>query len=107
MDPVRYISNESSGKQGYEIALALNRMGVNTTLITGPSNIVYNREIKTKKIVTAEEMLEEVKKALPADMAVCVAAVSDFKPIWKSKKKLKKDKNEFTYVELEKNTDII
>ncbi len=107
LDPVRYISNDSSGKQGYEIALALNRMGVNTTLITGPSNIVYNREIKTKKIVTAEEMLEEVKKALPADMAVCVAAVSDFKPIRKSKKKLKKNKNEFTSVELEKNTDII
>ena len=52
LDPVRYISNESSGKQGYEIALALNRLGIKTTLITGPTNLVFTTDIKTKKIIT-------------------------------------------------------
>ena len=83
IDPVRYISNESSGKQGYEIALALNRLGVKTTLITGPSNLIYQKEIKTKRVVTADEMFIEVKKSLPVDVAICAAAVSDFKPIKK------------------------
>ena len=48
IDPVRYISNESSGKQGYEIALALNKLGVKTTLITGPSNLIYQKKLKQK-----------------------------------------------------------
>ena len=66
LDPVRYISNESSGKQGYEIAHALNRLGIKTTLITGPSNLISKKEIKTKKIISANEMLEAVKKCLPS-----------------------------------------
>ena len=61
LDPVRYISNESSGKQGYEIASALKRLGIKTKLIIGPSNLTNLKNVKTKKIVTAEEMLEEVK----------------------------------------------
>ena len=107
IDPVRYISNESSGEQGYEIALALSRLGVKTTLITGPSNIVYQQDIKTKKIVTAEEMLKEVKKTLPVDIAICAAAVSDFKPFKKNRNKLKKKENDLRLIKLEKNKDIL
>merc|ERR1711991_1014575 len=62
IDPVRYISNESSGKQGFEIALALDKMGIKTTLVAGPSNFVVPKTIKLKKITSAEEMFNEVKK---------------------------------------------
>ena len=107
VDPVRYISNESSGKQGYEIALALSRRGIKTQLITGPSNLVHQKEIKSKKIFTADEMFAEVKKSLPVDVAVCAAAVSDFKPVKKNKNKIKKDQGSRRYIELEKNIDIL
>ena len=107
MDPVRYISNESSGKQGYEIAEALSRLGIETTLITGPTNLVSNKDIKTKKIITASEMFEIVKKSLPVDIAVCAAAVTDFKPVCKSKSKLKKDNLRLKSLTLQKNIDIV
>ena len=107
LDPVRFISNESSGKQGYEIALALNRLGVKTTLITGPSNLIYQNDIMVKKVVTADEMFNAVKKTLPVDIAVCTAAVSDFKPINKDKNKLKKELNNFKSINLEVNKDIL
>ena len=107
LDPVRYISNESSGKQGYEIALALSRLGIKTTLITGPTNLVSRTDIKTKKIISAKEMLEEVKKNLPVDIAICAAAVADFKPSKKNKNKLKKNQNIFKSIDLENNQDIL
>ena len=72
IDPVRFISNESSGKQGYEIAIALNKLGIKTTLIAGPSKLNPIKGIKIKEIVSADEMLTEVKKALPVNLAVCV-----------------------------------
>ena len=107
LDPVRYISNESSGKQGYEIAHALNRLGIKTTLISGPSSLVAKKEVKTKKIVTANQMFEEVKKSLPVDIAVCAAAVSDFRPIRKNKNKFKKNDLQTKSIQLEKNIDIV
>ena len=107
IDPIRYISNESSGKQGYEIAVALSKMGVKTTLISGPTNIIFQKGIRTKKITTAEEMLEEVKKSLPVDIAICAAAVSDFKPISKSTSKLKKNQDNLNSIKLKKNKDIV
>ena len=107
LDPVRYISNESSGKQGHEIAEALSRLGIKTTLITGPTNLNPKKEIKTKKIVTADEMFKEVKKALPVEVAVCAAAISDFKPLKKNKNKLKKKYLETNSIQLEKNEDIV
>ena len=107
LDPVRYISNESSGKQGYEIAQALSRLGIKTTLITGPSNLIFKKEIKTKNIVTANEMFEEVKKSLPVEIAVCAAAVSDFKPLKISKNKLRKDDLATNSLRLGKNIDIV
>ena len=107
IDPVRYISNESSGKQGYEIALALDKLGFKTTLIIGPSHLINQKNIKTKKIVTSDEMLTEVKKSLPVDVAVCAAAVSDFKPSKKNKSKIKKDQVNLKSIDLENSKDIL
>jgi len=107
IDPIRYISNESSGKQGYEIAIALNKLGIKTTLITGPSKQVSPKGINVKKIISADEMLNEVKKTLPVDLAVCTAAVTDFKPAEKSKNKIKKDKLNFKSINFIKNYDIL
>ena len=107
LDPVRYISNESSGKQGYEIALALKKLGIKTKLIAGPSNIIPSGGLKIKKIISAKEMLNEVKKSLPVDIAVCVAAVSDFRPISRSVNKIKKIDESLKKIELEKNVDIL
>ena len=107
IDPVRYISNESSGKQGYEIALALSKLGVNTTLVAGPTSLNYSKDIKIKKINSGEEMMRAVQKLLPVDIAICAAAVSDFKPMNTSKQKIKKDKKNFKSLDLEKNKDIL
>ena len=107
IDPIRYISNESSGKQGYEIAIALNKLGIKTTLITGPSNIASPKGILVKKIISADEMLSEVKNTLPVDLAVCTAAVVDFKPLEKSKNKIKKNKSNFKKINFIKNNDIL
>ncbi len=105
IDPVRYISNESSGKQGYEIALELTRLGIKTTLISGPTKLKYDNEIKVKKVVTGKQMLEAVKKKLPTHIAVCAAAVSDFKPISPEKNKIKK--GQINEIKIERNPDIL
>jgi phosphopantothenoylcysteine decarboxylase / phosphopantothenate---cysteine ligase len=107
IDPVRYISNESSGKQGYEIAIALNKLGIKTTLISGPSNLIFSKNLKVKKITSGDEMLNEVKKSLPADIAVCVAAVTDFKPSLRNKNKIKKENINLKSINFIKNTDIL
>ena len=107
LDPVRYISNESSGKQGCEIAIALDRLGVKTTLITGPSNFVLPKSIKVKKIISADQMLDNVKKTMPVDLAVCAAAVSDLKPKERSKTKIKKNDFNFKSINFIKNNDIL
>tara|TARA_Y100001970_G_scaffold174692_1_gene213167 strand:- start:1580 stop:2806 length:1227 start_codon:yes stop_codon:yes gene_type:complete len=106
IDPVRFISNESSGKQGYEIALELSRLGVKTTLISGPTNLTYSNEVKIKKVTSGYDMLEAVKKRLPTHIAVCAAAVSDFKPIEKKRNKIKKN-SELREIKIEKNQDIL
>ena len=105
IDPVRYISNESSGKQGYEIALELARLGIKTTLISGPTKLKYDNEIKVKKVVTGKQMLEAVKKKLPTHIAVCAAAVSDFKPISTEKNKIKK--SQISEIKIDRNPDIL
>jgi len=105
IDSVRYISNNSSGKQGYEIAKSLLKKGIDTTLITGPTNLSDPKNIKLIKIQTAEEMYEETKKNLPTDIAVCVAAVGDFKISKFQKNKIKKQDK--INLELEKNRDIL
>ena len=107
LDPIRYISNESSGKQGYEIALALSKLGVKTTLVAGPSSINFSKDIKVKQIISADEMMDVVQKLLPVDIAVCAAAVADFKPRDKNKQKIKMNKENYKVLNLEKNKDIL
>ena len=106
LDPLRFISNESSGKQGYEIALELSRLGIKTTLISGPTKLTFSNDIKVKKVVSGDDMLEAVKKTLPTHIAVCAAAVSDFKPVTIKKNKIKKDQ-EINEIKIQKNTDIL
>ena len=107
IDPIRYFSNESSGKQGYEIAIALNKLGIKTTLITGPSKLTSPKGIRVKKIISADEMLKEVKETLPVDLAVFTAAVTDFKPAEKNENKIKKDELNFKSINFVKNEDIL
>jgi len=107
IDPIRYISNESSGKQGYEIALAIAKLGVKTTLVAGPTSLNYSKDINVKKINSGQEMMSAVQKLLPVDIAICAAAVSDFKPKNRSNQKIKKDKINFQSLNLEKNKDIL
>ena len=107
LDPVRYISNESSGKQGYEIAIALDKLGIKTTLISGPSNFISPKSIKVKKITSADEMYNEVKKTLPVDLAVCAAAVTDVKPTERNKEKIKKSSLDSKSINVIKNRDIL
>ena len=78
IDPVGFISNESSGKQGHEIALELERLELKQLLISGPTNINYSKDIKVKRVTSGKQMFDIVKRTLPADIAVSVlAAVSD------------------------------
>ena len=105
IDPVRFITNKSSGKQGYEIAKSLSRNGYQTTLISGPTNLEINDEVKLIKVETTEQMFKETQKNLPVDVAIFSAAVSDFKVIEKNDTKIKK-KDELT-IKLEKSVDIL
>ncbi len=105
IDPVRYITNKSSGKQGYEIAKSLSDKGFNTTLISGPTNLKIDEKINLIKVETAEEMFKATQKNLPTDIAVFTAAVADFKINKISAEKLKKD--EIKNISLEKNVDIL
>ena len=105
LDPVRFITNKSSGKQGYEIAKSLSRNGYQTTLISGPTNLKINDEIKLIQVETTEQMFKETQKNLPVDVAIFSAAVADFKVAKKSDLKIKK-KDELS-VKLEKNVDIL
>jgi len=107
IDPVRYISNESSGKQGYEIAKALSRAGVKTTLVSGPVELSPVLGIKIIKVTSASQMLKEVIKKLPVDIVICAAAVSDYRPKNFNPQKVKKDTNVLRKIEFEKNTDIL
>jgi len=105
IDPVRYISNESSGKQGYEIARALKDNGFETTLISGPTNLKPIEGVKNIKIKTAEEMYNNVLESLPVDVAIFSAAVADWKIKNIENKKLKK--TDSLNLNLEKNIDIL
>ena len=79
IDPVRFITNKSSGKQGYELAKSFAKKGFETTLISGPTNLEINSNIKLIKVETVDEMLRATKENLPTDVAIFSAAVADFK----------------------------
>ena len=105
IDPIRYISNRSSGKQGYEIAKSLKKNGFETTLISGPTNLDSIPGINQINVNSAEEMFNSVLDCLPTDVAIFSAAVSDFKIKNKEKNKIKK--KEIMDLNLEKNIDIL
>ncbi len=105
IDPVRFITNKSSGKQGYELAKSLSKKGFDTTLISGPTNLKINSDVKLINVETADEMFDATQKSLPVDVAIFSAAVADFKIIKKYEKKIKKQEN--LNLNLEKNIDIL
>ena len=105
IDPVRFLTNKSSGKQGYEIAKSLSRRGFDTTLISGPTNLQIDEDINLIKVETTEEMFKATQKSLPTDIAVFTAAVADYKINQKSPNKLKKQ--ESYNIKLEQNIDIL
>ena len=105
IDPVRFITNKSSGKQGFELAKALSKKGFETTLVSGPTNLKINNDINLIQVETAEEMFKSTQNNLPVDVAIFSAAVADFKIKEKNKEKIKK-KN-YINLNLEKNIDIL
>ncbi len=93
IDPVRFIGNRSSGIQGYEIAKALEQAGANVTLVSGPANLNSPKNVKTIHIETAQDMLNACISALPVQICICSAAVSDWKPQHQSSQKIKKEES--------------
>lgn len=108
IDPVRFISNNSSGKMGYSIAEAAIKYGAQVNLVTGPVSLNADKSINLHKINSASEMLDEVIKCMKSsDIFIGCAAVSDYKPSDYSIKKIKKEDNSSLDIELEKNEDIL
>jgi phosphopantothenoylcysteine decarboxylase/phosphopantothenate--cysteine ligase len=107
IDPVRYIANRSSGKQGHAIAAALAGLGADTTLISGPSNEPDPAGVSVIHVESAREMLAACEGALPADIAVCAAAVSDWRSAETAASKLKKNGTAPAPLELTLNPDIL
>ena len=104
IDPIRFITNNSSGKQGYEIAKSLAKFGVETTLISGPSKLKSPNNVNIIKVETADQMYEETRKSLPVDIAVCTAAISDFKPEMYEEEKIKR---KTLNIKFKRNKDIL
>ncbi|MFN3626390.1 MAG: bifunctional phosphopantothenoylcysteine decarboxylase/phosphopantothenate--cysteine ligase CoaBC [Parvibaculum sp.] len=94
IDPVRYLANRSSGKQGYAIAQAVARLGADTVLVSGPTNLPNPPGVSVTRVETAREMLAACEAALPADIAICAAAVADWRVASDAGQKLKKQPGE-------------
>jgi phosphopantothenoylcysteine decarboxylase / phosphopantothenate---cysteine ligase len=108
IDPVRYIANRSSGRQGTAIATALVRLGARVTLVSGPVSVAAPAGVELRRVETAEEMLAACLEALPAEVAVCAAAVADWRVARRSTSKLKKAPGgEPPVLELIPNPDIL
>ncbi len=107
IDPVRYIANRSSGRQGFAIAQAAAEMGADVTLIAGPVHLVTPPGVIRIDVESAREMLAEVDKALPADVAIMVAAVADWRAADVPEQKIKKDGNAIAPLALSENPDIL
>ena len=105
IDPVRFITNKSSGKQGFAIAKSLSKRGFETTLISGPTNLKVDKSINFIQVETADQMFKATQNSLPADVAIFSAAVADFKVKEKNNEKIKK--KDYQNLSLEKNIDIL
>ncbi|MDB5734005.1 MAG: phosphopantothenoylcysteine decarboxylase/phosphopantothenate--cysteine ligase [Alphaproteobacteria bacterium] len=119
VDPVRFLANHSSGKQGYAIAEALARAGADTTLVSGPVSLTPPQGVKLMRVTTAREMLAACEAALPADVLVMAAAVADWRPDIAANSKIKKsadrpqdarsaaEENRVPLIKLVENPDIL
>jgi phosphopantothenoylcysteine decarboxylase/phosphopantothenate--cysteine ligase len=107
IDPVRYIANRSSGKQGYALATALSRLGGEVTLVSGPTGIAAPAGVKTVRVQSAREMMAAVEAALPVDSAIFCAAVADYRPATETKSKIKKERGGLANIPLTENPDIL
>ena len=107
IDPVRYISNKSSGKQGYAIAAALAAAGADTLLVSGPVDLAAPKGVTVQRVESAVEMLESVKSALPVDIFVSAAAVADWRVKDAGAQKTKKGPGGPPVIELVENPDIL
>src|SRR5687768_16536185 len=107
IDPVRLITNRSSGKQGYAIASALAALGADVTLVSGPTALAAPAGVRRVEVETACEMLAACEAALPADIAVCVAAVADWRPESLNGRKIKKGADGPPALSLVENPDIL
>jgi phosphopantothenoylcysteine decarboxylase/phosphopantothenate--cysteine ligase len=106
IDPVRVMTNRSSGKQGYAVAAALERLGAQVTLVSGPTALTAPPGVRRVSVETAEQMLTACRDALPADAAVFVAAVADWRMAMPEERKIKKGDNGLT-LSLVENPDIL
>jgi phosphopantothenoylcysteine decarboxylase / phosphopantothenate---cysteine ligase len=107
IDPVRFIGNRSSGKQGHAIAEALARRGATTVLVSGPTAEPDPAGVEVHRIESAEQMLAACRAALPADIAVCAAAVADWRPAKTAERKIKKAASDPAPIALLRNPDIL
>jgi phosphopantothenoylcysteine decarboxylase/phosphopantothenate--cysteine ligase len=107
LDPVRYIANRSSGKQGQALARAARTLGAHVTLVSGPVVLPDPEGVDLVKVETAQEMLDAVLDALPADIAICAAAVADWHAGAQAAQKLKKTKRADVTLTLAQNPDIL
>jgi phosphopantothenoylcysteine decarboxylase/phosphopantothenate--cysteine ligase len=107
IDPVRYIANHSSGKQGHAIAQALARLGAAVTLVSGPTALPDPQGVRTVRVASARDMLAACEAALPADVAVCAAAVADWRPVEAKGAKMKKKPGKAPTLALVENPDIL
>ena len=107
IDPVRYIANRSSGKQGHAIAEALNELGAHVTLVSGPVDLADPQGVTVKRVESARDMKAAVDQALPADIAVCAAAVADWRVAGEAAQKMKKDGSATPSFETIENPDIL
>jgi phosphopantothenoylcysteine decarboxylase/phosphopantothenate--cysteine ligase len=107
IDPVRYIANRSSGKQGSAIAAEAAALGADVVLVSGPTNLADPAGVKVVRVETAREMLEAVREALPADIAIFAAAVADWRVASEASEKIKKGAKASPRLELVENPDIL
>jgi len=107
LDPVRYLANRSSGKQGYAIATALRNLGADVVMVTGPTMLRAPVGVETIGVLTAREMMDACQKSLPADCVICCAAVADYRPEFEVDHKIKKERGGLTSIPLSENPDIL
>jgi phosphopantothenoylcysteine decarboxylase/phosphopantothenate--cysteine ligase len=107
IDPVRYIANRSSGKQGHAIARAAAEAGARVTLVSGPVNLPDPAGVRTIHVETAAEMLAAAEAALPADLAIFAAAVADWRVADATDRKIKKEPGRLPSLALTENPDIL